>query len=286
MGAQINRRDFVSVLSAATLGSFVASPAAAQFSWTLSAKKKKFDSHLDYQEYLEKIRKFNKVHESDLYLPPDQIILLKSTTQRFNRLQRLVGHANFHLLGFDDALKLSRSYTQVESFTPEELVFLERLFHETADHYGFFGQKPIKKLTDRIPRREVVKIRRSGNYLYKGKPVEMYKRIKKDLGKQVILTSGIRSVIKQFFLFLSKTEESNGNLSLASRSLAPPGYSFHGIGDFDVGQVGYGKLNFTAQFAKTEVFSRLQELGYIDLRYNRDNKLGVRFEPWHVKVVS
>ncbi|MBF0449037.1 MAG: D-alanyl-D-alanine carboxypeptidase family protein, partial [Magnetococcales bacterium] len=145
---------------------------------------------------------------------------------------------------------------------------------------------PIKRMTESVHKREVVKILHSGNYLYKGKPVEMYNRIKRDIGKQVVLTSGIRSVVKQFFLFLSKAQASNGNLSLASRSLAPPGYSFHGIGDFDVGQVGYGKLNFTAQFANSDVFKRLQDLGYIDLRYTRDNMLGVRFEPWHIKVVS
>jgi zinc D-Ala-D-Ala carboxypeptidase len=283
---QIKRREFVMALSATGLSSVVASSAAAQFSWTLSAPKKKIVPKLDFNAYLAKIRKFNKVHPTDFYLHSDQMHLLKSTTLRFKRLQRLVGHANFHLLSFDDAITYSHRYSQVDKFTPDELDFLEGLFDETADHYGFMGQKPIKNLTDRIPKREVIKIRHTGNYLYKGKPVEMYNRIKKDLGDQVILTSGIRSVIKQFFLFLSKAYSSEGNLSLASRSLAPPGYSFHGIGDFDVGQVGYGKLNFTAQFARSDVFHRLQKLGYIDLRYTRDNLLGVRFEPWHVKVVS
>jgi zinc D-Ala-D-Ala carboxypeptidase len=286
VGVQINRRDFVTALSATALGSVVASPAMAQFTWTLSSAKKEVATPLDFNAYLAKIRQFNRAHPSDYYLQMDQMALLKSTTMRFKRLQKLVGHANFHLLGFDEALKFSKHYSQVESFTTDELNFLEGIFHETADHYGFMGQKPIKNLTDRIPKREVIKIRHTGNYLYKGKPVEMYHRIKRDLGEQVVLTSGIRSVIKQFFLFLSKANGSDGNLSLASRSLAPPGYSFHGIGDFDVGQVGYGKLNFTAQFARSEVFSRLQNLGYIDLRYTRDNLLGVRFEPWHIKVVS
>ncbi len=50
------------------------------------------------------------------------------------------------------------------------------------------------------------------------------------------LTSGVRGVAKQFILFLAKAEANGGNLSLASRSLAPPGYSYHGVGDFDVGE--------------------------------------------------
>lgn len=285
MGVQMNRRRFVTALSATALSTVVTTHAMAQFSWTLS-KPKPVSPSLDFNKYLEKIRQFNKVHPTDIYLPAEDMPLLQSTTKRFERLQKLVGYANFHLLSFDEALTFSRHYSRVSPFTKEELVFLDKMFNEAADHYGFMGQKPIKNLTDRIPKREVIKIQRSGNYLYKGKPEEMYHRIKKDLGDKVVLTSGIRSVIKQFFLFLSKAQSSDGNLSLASRSLAPPGYSFHGIGDFDVGQVGYGKLNFTAQFARSEVFNNLQDLGYIDLRYTRDNMLGVRFEPWHIKVVS
>ena len=59
-------------------------------------------------------------------------------------------------------------------------------------------------------------------------------------------------------LFLSKAHESKGNLSMASRSLAPPGYSYHGISDFDVGQVGFGVNNFTEKFTDTDVFKKLK----------------------------
>ena len=90
--------------------------------------------------------------------------------------------------------------------------------------------------------------------------------------------------MKQFLLFFNKAYKNNGNLSLASRSLAPPGYSFHGIGDFDVGQVGLGAANFNKIFTNTEVFKRLNALGYIKFRYPDKNLLGVRFEPWHIKV--
>jgi LAS superfamily LD-carboxypeptidase LdcB len=91
--------------------------------------------------------------------------------------------------------------------------------------------------------------------------------------------------MKQFLLFLNKANKNKGNLSMASRSLAPPGYSFHGIGDFDVGKKGYGIHNFTERFTKTNVYKRLTDLGYIKFRYERDNDLGVRFEPWHIEVI-
>ena len=70
----------------------------------------------------------------------------------------------------------------------------------------------------------------------------------------MVLTSDVQGVMKQFLLFLNKLENSNGKLSLASRSLAPLGYSFHGNGDFDVGQKGYNAMNFTEKFTETTVY--------------------------------
>jgi len=105
------------------------------------------------------------------------------------------------------------------------------------------------------------------------------------VGEKLLLTSGIRNVVKQMHLFLSKTRQSNGNISKASRSLAPPGYSFHGIGDFDVGKIGLGEANFTIDFSNTEEFQRLITLGYVDIRYTDTNRCGVRYEPWHIKII-
>lgn len=240
----------------------------------------------DLSTYLKKVREFNDDHDGDVFLNESQFRLLARSVRRFHRLQRLVGFGNFYLLDFDDAIRVARSHEDVGMFTMAELNFLEMIFYERASDYGFFGEKPMKNLTDRIPRREVVKVPDSGNYLYKGRPLETYYKIRKELGDQVVLTSGVRSVIKQFLLFLDKAYESKGNMSRASRSLAPPGYSFHGISDFDVGQRGYGQYNFTEKFVTSEVFKRLRGLGYLDLRYPRDNLLGVRFEPWHIRVDS
>ena len=98
------------------------------------------------------------------------------------------------------------------------------------------------------------------------------------MGPELLLTSGIRNVVKQMHLFLVKALQSDLNLSKASRSLAPPGHSFHCIGDFDVGKIGLGELNFT------EEFRRMVNLGYIDIRYTDTNLYGVRYEPWHIKI--
>ena len=128
------------------------------------------------------------------------------------------------------------------------------------------------------------KISSSGHYLLKGESLDHYKQIRKDVGEELLLTSGIRNNVKQMHLFLAKAFQSDGNMSKASRSLAPPGHSYHNAGDFDVGKIGLGELNFTADFSHTEEYQRLTRLGYVDIRYTDTNQFGVRYEPWHIKL--
>ena len=242
----------------------------------------KYDDYI--KDYLSKMRNFYRPHKDDVYLDREEFLLLKSCVQRLKNLQRTVGHGNFYILNLDGAIRIARKYSRVGRFTRAELEFLEKIFYQDSVAYGFLGEKPLKRITDRIRRRKVVKVPGTGNYLYKGLPLETYHRIKRDVGDQAILTSGVRSIMKQFLLFLNKAQKTKGNLSLASRSLAPPGYSFHGVSDFDVGQVGFGISNFSLRFMKTEVYKRLKDLDYISLRYPKGNMLGVRFEPWHIQV--
>ena len=281
----MKRRDFLKAAVGVMVGVGFAPEVLAEVIRIPPANKSEnYDSHI--KDYLHKMRNFDADHQWDVYLGWSQLNLLKSCVQRFKRLQRTVGHGNFYLLSFDEAIRIARNYSRVGRFSREELDFLEMIFYFDASNYGFFGEKPLKRITDRIRKREVIKVPYSGNYLYKGRPLETYKEIKRDLGDKVVLTSGVRSVIKQFLLFLNKAYSNKGNLSLASRSLAPPGYSYHGIGDFDVGQVGLGADNFTKRFTFTRVYRKLKELGYVKIRYPKDNMLGVRFEPWHIKVNS
>ncbi len=242
-----------------------------------------FDSHI--KDRLIKKRLFDKIYNEDIFIDKSLLPLLDSSLRHLKRIQSVIGYGNFCLLNFDDAIKYGRAYSTIGKFSKKKLDFLEMIFYYQVENYGFMGEKPIKTITGKIIRKEVKKIPYTGNYLYRGKPIELYNKIKKEIGSDVILTSGVRSIMKQFLLFLNKAEKSNGNLSMASRSLAPPGYSFHGVGDFDVGKRGYGVHNFTERFTQTKVYEKLTDLGYIQFRYERDNDLGVRFEPWHIEVM-
>ncbi|RRJ85410.1 twin-arginine translocation pathway signal protein [Aestuariirhabdus litorea] len=176
-------------------------------------------------------------------------------------------------------------YSQRGPFPKEHLNLIEELFEFNAKDYGFYGEKIVTRLTSTVPERDIEKIPYTGHYLYKGDSKRLYNTLRRDVGETIVLTSGIRGMVKQTHLFMAKALQSEGNLSRASRSLAPPGHSYHAIGDFDVGKVGYGKRNFTRDFAQTDEYKRLQDLGYVDIRYTSDNRFGVRYEPWHVKVV-
>ncbi len=279
----MNRRDFLKIMAASLAGGGLSSEVWAQIANPFPGKRQdRFDAYI--RDYVHKMENFDEPHEDDVCLDPESLLLLETSVKRLKRLQRTVGHGNFHLLGLDESLKVARNYPRVGRFPKAELDFLEMIFYENAAHYGFFGEKPFRNLADRIRRRDVTKIPQTGNYIYKGAPLETYQRIVRDVGSRVVLTSGVRSITKQLLLFLNKACHSKGNLSLASRSLAPPGYSFHAVGDFDVGQDGFGPANFTERFACTQVFKNLESLGYVNLRYGQGNRMGVRFEPWHIRV--
>lgn len=236
--------------------------------------------------YAARMKNFDASHDSDVWLDESGARLLSRVVQRLARIQRTVGFGNFGVLSFDEMIKTARAYSSVGRFTRGELLFMEQVFFARASEYGFLGRKVVDQLTDNPRRRQMRSVRGTGHRLFRGDASAYYQRMRRDVGRELVLTSGVRSVVKQFHLFLRKAERANGNLSLASRSLAPPGYSFHGVGDFDVGMRGLGAGNFTAAFARTPVFRRLVDLGYARLRYPQDNTVGVRYEPWHIRVVS
>lgn len=282
----MKRRDFIKAVIAGVIFSGVAPFSHVSANQLLPRPQRlaqsSFDNHI--KDYLYKMRNFDQASPDDIYVEKELLPVLCSCVSRLKRLEIMVGHGNFYLLGFDDGLAIARHYSDVGEFTQKELDFLERIFYTDSSVYGFIGEKPIDKMTYCIDKNDAVKIPHTGNYVYRGISHEIYKKLRNSVGDKLYLTSGIRGVVKQFLLFLDKAEANKGNLSLASRSLAPPGYSYHGIADFDVGQMGYGILNFTEKFTTTEVFKKLEDLEYFSLRYTKANLKGVRFEPWHIKV--
>lgn len=222
---------------------------------------------------------------NDIYLSKEEWILLVSVNNKLKRVKRHVGFANFNILSYRDMLFYARNYSSIGAFTKKEILFMEKLFYEDPKQYGFFGKQTCFNINNKVSRKDVKKIPYTGHYLFKEKALNDYDNLKKDVGDTLILTSGVRNVVKQLSLYVNKIYNCRGNMTKASISIAPPAYSYHTISDFDVGRKGWGYKNFTADFASTNEFSKMTKLNYIGMRYHKNNKDGVRFEPWHVEVI-
>jgi D-alanyl-D-alanine carboxypeptidase len=221
----------------------------------------------------------------DVNLHVNDLKVLYILDGRLKRLRRYIGFANFNIVSLDQSLYYARNYSSIGKFTKEEILLIEKLFYSEPNKFGFYGEKTVDNISQKIHKKDIHKISHSGHFIFKGKPLEDYDRILKDVGNNLILTSGIRNVVKQLSLYISKVKSLNGNLSQASNVIAPPAYTYHAISDFDVGKKGWGNRNFTSEFARTEEFYKMQKLDYVSIRYTINNKDGVRFEPWHVKVI-
>ena len=220
----------------------------------------------------------------DIYIPNIYKKEFFSVYKKLNQLQKLVGFGNFNLISFDDALKLAKNYSHIEPFTKKEIEFIEYIFYTPAEKFNFYGERTVFHLSHKINKKDVIKIPKTGHFVYKGESLKVYNQMLKDVDN-IYLTSGVRSVVKQLRLYLRKIYKNNLNISKASFSIAPPGYSYHTISDFDVGKIGWGYKNFTSKFAHTKEFYKIRHLNYVGIRYRRDNHFGVRFEPWHIKVI-
>ncbi|AHJ14432.1 MULTISPECIES: M15 family metallopeptidase [Sulfurospirillum] len=227
----------------------------------------------------------DELKHPDIWIKNEHKAVFESVIQKLDKVEHTVGYANFNLISFDETLKIAKNFPKIGAFTPTEIAYMEEIFYTDPVIYGFYGKRTIEHLSDTIQEKDVIKIDGTGHYVYRDISQELLLRLMKDIGPTLVLTSGVRSVVKQLSLHLEKIKNENGNITMASRSLVPPGFSYHSVGDFDVGKRGWGHQNFTANFARTEEFWNLQKLSYVSTRYTIGNGDGVRFEPWHVKIV-
>lgn len=250
------------------------------------------EKHEDHEQHgaltperaAQKAQDFDRSYDDDIWIEDHRWDLLVRTAARLERAQRYVGHGHFNSLGFSELIDYGRNFNDVGVFENDEVELLEEIFQADARRYGFLGEKTITSLEGSLKDKDLKRIAGTGHWLLQGPSLERYEQIRRDLGDTVLLTSGVRGLAKQYHLFLTKAVETRGNLSQAARSLAPPGYSFHAVGDFDIGKLGLGSDNFTDRFAETDEFKRLIDLGYVNIRYFEANPFGVRHEPWHIKI--
>jgi LAS superfamily LD-carboxypeptidase LdcB len=116
---------------------------------------------------------------------------------------------------------------------------------------------------------------------------EMMKRMKKDLGRRLLVESGYRSPAYQLYTFLFYTPKHSYSLVETGHWVALPGYSEHGAPhrqaiDF-INEEGINGEDSVEEFEKLPEYEWLlrnaKRFGF-ELSYPR-GKRGVTFEPWH-----
>ena len=157
------------------------------------------------------------VKTDDVFLAKKHHRVFNSVRKKVSYVQRHVGYGNFNIISFDQAYKVLRYAKGIKRFTKEELDFIEYIFYYEPTYHGFYGDRITTQLTSKINKKEVKKIPYTGHYLFRGKPEETYYKMKDDIGRTLILTSGVRSVVKQLKLFLDKLHSVDMNLSKTSR---------------------------------------------------------------------
>ncbi len=273
----MNRRDFFNSCKIAALSTF-ASP-------LLINADEEFEANEEIYPIDSLVIGSTPIKKSDIFIEDNDINEFISVRKKLKLVQRHIGYGNFNVVSFDELIKYAKYAKDIGEFTSKELNFLEKIFYINPTQYGFYGKKISDSITERISEKDIIKIPKTGHYLFRGKPEQTYYEMKKDIGDTIILTSGVRSIVKQMNLYLNKIYSTDGNITEASKSLAPPAFTYHSIGDFDVGKIGLGYDNFTSRFALTDEFVKMKRLTYIEMRYTINNKDGVRYEPWHIKVI-
>lgn len=222
---------------------------------------------------------------SDIYLSYEDLQTLSILRDRFKRLKKFVGYANFNIISYNSSMFYARNYSAIGKFTKEEIHLMERFFYEDPSRYGFYGERTVEDIASYIKKSDLKKISRSGHFIFKGTSLDSYNRLQHDVDtRDIILTSGVRSVVKQMRLFVDKLYRNHGNLTKTTNAIAPPAFSYHSTGDYDLGKKGFGFANFTPRFALTKEYTELKKLSYIEMRYTLLNNDGVRYEPWHIKA--
>lgn len=246
-----------------------------------------FANENDYYEKISLIEPNRKWYNQ--FISDSEKKVIDSVLYKLEKSRDYLGYKRFNYANFDDIFR-------ARHFNRTEKKYLEDLFEFDAKYYGWEGDKQLLEINNKMSKKNLLNIktnvrghtRDTGHYLFKDiTPIydDLIRKIKaEDRTTHPILTSGVRNVPKQAYLFLNKTRRVKYNKKLASFSLAPPGYSYHGVGDLDIGKYGYSWKNFTKSFVKTKEFAALEKTGF-KIRYDQNNQLGVRFEPWHIRIV-
>ena len=213
-------------------------------------------------------------------LPEWPLARLRVMAHRLAQAEAKIGHGRFNLANFDEVRATARAAGS--PFSAREEVEFQALFALDARRIGFLGPRVTQDMNAALPVARLRAVAGTGQHVYP-EALAVYERARRAVGEQLVVTSGARGVPKQMLVFINSALR-GGLISRTVHSVAPPGYSYHAIGDIDVGDRRLGGANFTVAFARSSTYQRLAALDFIRFRYPINNPFGVQFEPWHLQI--
>lgn len=187
------------------------------------------------------------------------------------------------------------------TLNPVEFSIVEKVFAINPETYGFKG--PYLGLETVPDFDSFIKVDKQP-YSYKGEnkytnvqhiPRHVYfayrsmaDAMSSELGRPLIIESGYRSSAYQVIVFLDVLKSYNFDLQKTAQRVAVPGYSEHGLSTslaIDFQNIdGLPSEDSPTGFETTQEYDWLiknaHKFGFF-LSYPKDNRYGVKFEPWH-----
>ena len=84
--------------------------------------------NIQVEPHSKKIRNFDAIFASDIYLNPHYESLLLRTATHLMRVESYIGHGNFNLMSLDEMIKAGKNFPKIGAFQVDELNFIEEVF--------------------------------------------------------------------------------------------------------------------------------------------------------------
>ncbi len=185
----------------------------------------------------------------------------------------------------------------LSSLNPAERKLTKKIQNLNISKYGkktpFYGTKPVSENFIMVRGQKYKDKTSAYRLLVSWLPENVFRAFKKmnqslkrETGKLLLIDSGYRSPAHQMLVFLYNLRKNDWKIKKTVESVALPGYSQHGCPkkqaiDFTTAGI-FGKKN--KDFSQTKEYQWLKKnaakFGFY-LSVPKNNKVGVKFEPWH-----
>lgn len=203
---------------------------------------------------IEKFQNFDIYYVDDVIVLVEQMEVFCFIVSCLLCVQQIIGYGYFNFVSFEQLFDYVWFFFKIGELFKGEIDFMESVFDCDFREFGFFGEKVFMSFIVCIVDKDVKKIVGIGYYFLCGILFECYEQICCDVGDMIIFIFGVCGMVKQFYFFLMKVVEVEGNFLQVVCLFVFLGYLYYVCGDFDVGKIGFGECNFIEDFVQIDEY--------------------------------